>query len=201
MIALVVMAVVPINHAYSGNIADLELTISPVVISDSSFGEIGEFTLTVTNLGPDDAGFDIPGPFPISVATEPLLINPDGFLDMFFAKNFNISQECGFVQGVADPLPGDPPQFDFLFLLPGIPAGTSITCYGLYGMGITSGRVEIEWSVFNPIDTDPVIENDFVTMSFGIAPPVIPTLSIWGMLLLILAVLGLFFRHNRLLKT
>ncbi|MCF6283980.1 MAG: hypothetical protein L3K26_02145 [Candidatus Hydrogenedentes bacterium] len=120
---------------------------------------------------------------------------------MSFAQNFNISQECGFSSGVFDPLPGYPPAFDFSFFLPAMPAGTSITCYGFYGVGITSGRVEIEWDVFNPTDTDPVVENDFVTMSFGIAPPLIPTLSIWGMLLLILAVLGLFIRQNKTLKT
>ncbi|MCF6300863.1 MAG: hypothetical protein L3J52_07070 [Proteobacteria bacterium] len=190
------------TYLFAG-VADLEISITTNISDGVVFGQAGNFSITITNHGPDIAGLDSGFDSPIRIDSPLIYVGENGFLDVSFLRNNSIAQGCFFVASVFDPIPGEPVAFAFTFVHPVIAVNESVSCYGLFGVGFEEGQRAIEWDVAvrGNTFTDPNPENDRATMLFKINPPVIPTLSIWGVLLLILAVLGLLFRHNRTLKT
>jgi len=182
----------------NSGVAELELFIDPVSFENVNLGDTGEFSVTVMNNGPDAAGADSVFPYPVSVATEILFANSLGGLDAFFSQNTKISQDCVFLQSIQEPRPGDPAGFFYTFYFPVIPPNSSLTCYGRFTVGFSSGARTIDWNVFNPTDTDPNINNNLIGMRFGITPAAVPSSSIWLILSLCLGILIVLKIRNNL---
>ncbi len=182
--------------AIAGNV-DLELQINIDVSAGVEFQQTGEFSFTVTNHGPDDAGSDTTGDFPISMQTSPIKLNPTGFVDVSFNKDFTIAQECFFVTVVADPPPGGTVSYGYKFGLPRIPANSSITCYGVYHVGFVFGSKTIKWTArsFSDNEIDP--SNNSVDIVFSIPPKIIPSTNIFTLLLLMLLIMLMMKRYLR----
>ncbi len=183
--------------AKAGNV-DLELQIDIDLSADVEFKQIGKFSFTVTNHGPDDAGADTTGDFPVSMQTSPIKLNPSGFVDVSFNKDFTIAQECFFVTVVAEPPPGGTVSYGYKFGLPVIPANSSITCYGLYHVGFEFGTKTIKWTARSFSDNDINMGNEVVEMVFGISSVAIPSSNFYTLMLLIILIL--LFRSRFYIK-
>jgi len=176
---------------FGGNV-DLSIEINPSSISNSSVGNTGEFSITITNSGPDDAGTE--SPFSISIDTERIYLDNVYFVD--FTSNPNIQQDCLFFPTIIDPIPGDPPSVLFSFYTPAIPTGQSITCYGLYQTNFENGNRTVEWSSSSVTDNDTNSSNDIAPMTFLGFVASVPSFSSWGLILLVLSLLGVTFRRS-----
>lgn len=182
-----------ISSAISGT-ADLELTMEFDIPKFVNFGDTGEFSITITNNGPDDAGLDSPFLFPIIANTSAIETSSELMPAVSFSQIL-VEQECFFIASIAEPLPGQYPTFNYEFDYPIIPVNTSFTCFGQYHIGFSEGVETINWSIFNFLDTDPNPNNNSVDMVFGIQPPIVPSLSWWSTMIMIL-ILGLFGFHR-----
>lgn len=182
------------NNIWAGNI-DLSIEIIPSSINNISIGDVGEFSITITNNGPDSAGANSPAAFPISLDSERIFLeNNGGFVD--YSINSNINQDCDFYLTIIEPIPGGLVSVIYSFYTPIIPAGESITCHGLYHTNFENGIRAVEWSPFSVTDNDTDPSNDIALMTFrGYVPPV-PSLSLYGLLFLVMMFLGITFRFS-----
>lgn len=180
-------------------VSDFEITIDQTQFTDLSLGDVGQFSITLTNHGPDVGG----NGRPLS-ALASLEVEHESGVPVDFIQNNSIPQACDFRTSVIDPRPPNPVAFGYQFFYPPMAAGESITCYGFFIINFETGVREIEWkhtfgllSINNEdIDTNP--NNDITTMLFGIEPTAVPTLSVTGLMaLLILTLFSCFLVHGR----
>ncbi|MCF6319920.1 MAG: hypothetical protein L3J83_11730, partial [Proteobacteria bacterium] len=172
--------------SYAGvGVIDLEITLEHQPLDNLNFGDIGQFSVTLTNHGPDEAGANSPveKPIPASVILE--VVENIG-IPVDFAQDNSQPQECDFLLSFVEPRPPNPLVLVYEFYYPPIPAGESISCYGLFLVLFNSGSRDIEWfttyGLFGPSgsgDIDPNPDNNFQTMNFGIQPIAVPTLSFY----------------------
>jgi len=183
-----------LSVSWSGSI-DLSVEVNPSSISIIESVEIGEFSITLTNHGPDAAGSSSPISFPISIDTN-IIYFEAGVPNAGFASNPDIIDDCLFFPYVLDPLPGNPVGIIYSFFTPVIPAGESVTCYGLYYTNFDNGIRTVEWSPSSVTDNDTDPSNDISLMTFrGFVAPV-PSLTVYGIVLLALMFLGMGFRFS-----
>ncbi|MCX7545874.1 hypothetical protein [Marinicella gelatinilytica] len=182
------------NNALSGSI-DLSIEINPETVNIFSAEDVGEFSITITNNGVDDAGASSGDPFPISIDTERIYLENGGYF-VGFEANPDINQDCVLYPFFVDPIPGDPPSVFYSFYTPVIAAGGSMTCYGRYYTNLKNETKTIEWSPLSVTDNDTDPSNNISVMTFRGYIPTVPSLSIFGLVFLTLAVMGIIFRFN-----
>jgi len=163
--------------SYAGGVADLEITLEHQPLDNLNFGDIGQFSVTLTNHGPDEAGANSPVEKPIS-ANVILEVEENIGIPVDFAQNRGEPQVCDFILSVLEPRPPNPVAFAYQFYYPPIPAGESISCYGLFLVLFNSGSRDIEWAVTSVLDTDPNDANNAQTMNFGIQPIAVPLIQV-----------------------
>ena len=190
---------------------DIDLSVEtnltePILVTPE--GVFGEFSLTLTNHGPDTAGVNNPNPlpFPNSIFADSIYSSFDEENNYYaypviFAQNTAIAQDCNFSYLQPSPVPGDPPQIGYYFTTPALSAGESVTCYGLYSAFFydRTRTMDIGWSSFegNDNDTDPSNDRAVLTFQAYNPPQPVPSFTFYGLLLLILTVLGLALRTQK----
>ena len=175
---------------FSG-VADLAITLEHQPLDDLQFGQVIPFSITITNNGPDTAGEDTTTIKPIEAY---LIINKN--TPLFVEQNSSIGQPCDFLLAVGEPIPPNTVDFIYSFYFPPIPANDSLTCYGLFQVVFQTGNRTIEWSLIPALnDSDPDETNNTATMVFGIKPPMVPSLTTYSMLFLMLLIFVLTKRQ------
>ena len=165
--------------SFSGE-ADIAITLDHQSLDDLEFGQVIPFSITISNYGPDTAGADSPIEKSISAS---FIMNQNTAL-LLVAQDNSIEQSCDFLLSFGDPRPGNTLDIFYSFYYPNIPAGESLTCYGIFEVYFGSGRRAINWNLSSPTDTDPDQSNNTAEMVFGIRPPVVPSLTIISVILL-----------------
>ncbi|KAA3638176.1 MAG: hypothetical protein DWP95_13240 [Proteobacteria bacterium] len=174
---------------------DLNVEVNPLSINNLLAGDVGEFSVTISNAGVDEAGANSSLSHPISIDTEIIYLEADTY-SVEFTSNPNISQECLFYPFIIDPTPGNPVGVIYSFYTPSIPPGQSITCHGLYYIYSNNGGRTVKWSSLSVTDNDTDPSNDVALMTFrGYIPPV-PSLTIYGLILLVGVIMVITFRFR-----
>jgi hypothetical protein len=172
---------------FSG-VADIAITLKHQPLDDLQLGQVIPFSITISNHGPDTAGADSTRKKPV-IAN--IIINES--IPIIIAQDFSIPQTCDFLISIGEPLPPNTLDFLYSFYYPPIPAGESLTCYGLVQVFIKSGGESIEWYISSPPDNDPIDINNTATMVFGIKPPMVHTLSFFFFIVLAILMMKLTF--------
>jgi len=174
--------------------ADLELEAHFESSNDVTFGFVGNFSVTLTNNGPDD----IEGSFIISP-----LVNSSGY--SFTPDDSNPQPNCFPYFVAVEPRP--PLNLGgtlLVFESSNIAAGVSITCYGMYAVNFQSGSRSFTWETYGfeqgVLVDDPVPENNFVTITLGIQPQQVSTLSNVSILIMLLLAWVVGIKHEFLNK-
>ena len=176
--------------------ADLELDVYIESYDSVFWGFQGDYSVTITNNGPEVAS--TPGTF------TPFM--PQDNTDFTFAPNFDIVQpDCNFTPLIAEPRPPDFPGGSIFFISTSpIAVGESVTCFGRFQVGFESGRRETFWETVNlgqgTTISDPVTENNTVTIFLGVPPLPVNAFSDFSTVLIILIVWWLSMKFMRKIK-
>lgn len=203
-IFLILLILITANPSSAG-IIDLELELDLQDTSQLEYGQILPFSLTVTNNGPDAAAGTSDAFLPNSVFIRTIFENANGLPELVFAADPSIEQECFWVSIISEPLPipGSEPSIAYLASMPIIPAGASVTCYGLVQsfVNVTDKEINFLASPF-PDDTDTDLSNNSIDRIFGLKPRVIPSLNILSLIILsvLLLIIASFSLNKRLVE-
>jgi len=183
-------------------VADLELNIEIENIENGvEFGQTGSFVVTITNFGPDDAGITSNSQLPVRASSGIIGHTDDTFVDVAFIQDFSFMENCFFIEIAGSPIPGGEPHSAFVVFFPVIPVGSSVTCHGNYFVGFREGSRTITWraiSGFNQLEIDPNLDNNEVSLFFGVKPQIIPTLNNGFLLLLMsLTLATVYFQFRK----
>lgn len=173
--------------------AELELTMDFSSIGDGVIpGQTRDFSITVTNHGPDNAIPPNSGSSFFHIGTLAISSNDQWIPDLWFdLDGANSPPECYFLWGVADPLPGQNPNYAFAFYFFQLNAGESITCQGQYTPYFTEGSRTVTWVMSNQLANDPDLSNNEFSVTFPLRPTQVPFNNLWSLLLMAALLLGI----------
>ncbi len=188
--AVVFLMFFQVAMAFAGT-ADLHIEFISEDIADGVvFNEIGEFTVLVTNNGPDVAGAKAISARPNNVSTSKIYLTELNDLEIVMQTNPNIAQDCFIGTIVIDPPPGGLLSFVYFITFPPISPNETVSCSGLYRVGIQSGEKIVSWQVStHSTDTDTIDDNNSVEVVFGIPPVVVPINAWWSSMVLFISIL------------
>lgn len=199
-----ILSILGIANSALAGIIDLDLELDLQDTSQLEYGQIIPFSLTVTNNGPDAAAGSSDAFLPNRVFIRSIFENSNGIPELIFAGDPSIEQECFWLSIIVEPppIPGAQTSLSYLVNMPIIPAGSSVTCYGLVQSFVDTNR-EINF-LSSPIlaDTDTDLSNNSIDRIFGLKPRVIPSLNILSLSILsvLLLIIACFSLNKRLVE-
>jgi hypothetical protein len=171
----------------------MQLEIEIQDTSKLTRGVVVPFILTITNNGPDDSDF-------VVTIYNDREVNDDIFVlsNLSFIADDSIEQDCEFfpING-NDTIPNIGPDYiNFYFVItPDLAANSSLTCHGLALASINkTTKIVFNLSVRTD-DIDDDLSNNTQSVTFGVKPPLIPTLSQLSLFVLAFLLLLLGFRQ------
>jgi hypothetical protein len=168
-----------------GGTADLSIEMEFSEVNGVVFEQQGEFVARITNNGPDFAAENAPFQNPITLSSG--IIQDNGSFTpniQFAAAAQNDNQQCFFFLTIGSPPPGGSVSYGYSIALPPIEANQTIECYGIFSRHFLSGTRDVNWTIRNNFDTDPVASNNTQTVTFGIPPKAVPVNNIFTLVLL-----------------
>jgi len=196
---LIAWCILLLSTYVMGGTADLEIELNFNKVNGVVIEQQGDFIVRITNNGPDIAANDAATDLPI-IALSSIIRDNGSFTPeiQFAASPQNNNNECFFTLVIGDPPPGGGVRYAYDINIPSLGVNETIECFGIFSTHFASGTREVDWSIRNTFDTDPVVENNVQFVTFGIQPRSIPVNNLLFLFVLVLSVLLLGSKSLRL---